>query len=446
MSAQISTLSNLAGAPLLGHVPQLLLRPLAFLDSLRSRADIVVIRFGALPVYVLNDTRLVYKVLAEDAASYHKGVEFDKTRPLFGNGLLMSEDSFHRRQRRLVQPMFHRPRIAGYAAMMQQLALESMNAWRDGQTVPMDREFRALALRIVAKALFSADIGAQAVEEVERSLPVLLAGIGRRAVSPSEWLERLPIPSNLRFNAALRRMRSIIDRIIHEYRSRDTQGEDLLTMLLQARDADTGEGMTDQQVHDEAMTLMITGSETSANLLSWTCHLLAGHPECQQRLQAEVDEVLGGRPVTIDDLEKLKYMRQVIRETLRLYPPTFLLTRRATSEVELGGHRLPTGSMVAFSIYAMHRDPAVFPEADRFDPDRWLPERAGAIPRNAYIPFGTGGRKCIGEPFAWLEMQVVLSALAARWTVSRVPGVRTRAVTRTLLVPDHLPLIVQRRA
>ncbi len=446
MTTPAPTLSRMRGFPLLGHVPHLLLRPLNFLDSLRHHGDIVVIRLGTKPVYMVNRPDLITRVLIEDAANYDKGVQFDKLRPLLGNGLVMSEGSFHLRQRRLVQPLFHRSRIAEYAELMRHLALDTMGAWLDGQEVAMNRELHALTLKTVIKTLFSTEVRTQIIDEVERSLPILLTGIGRRAVSPADFLERLPTPSNLRFNAALRRIRGVIDEIIREYRHRDADTTDLLSMLLRVRDAETNEGMTDQQVHDEAMTMMVAGSETTANAMSWACHLLAEHPDHQHRVQREIDDVLAGRPITIDDLDKLTYMRQVIRETLRLYPPAFILTRRANTDAELGGHRVPAGSMLAFSIYALHRNPAIYPAPAIFDPDRWLPERAANIPRNAYMPFGTGVRGCIGEPFALLEMQIALSCLAATWTIRPVPGSKIKPITRTVLVPDHLPLTVHHKA
>jgi cytochrome P450 len=268
-----------------------------------------------------------------------------------------------------------------------------------------------------------------------------------RIALPFELLEKLPTRNNRRFNAGRARLRAIIDQIVAEHRTRKTDPVDLLSVLINAQDDDADAGATDEQLHDEIMTLLMAGTETTANTLSWTCYLLGQHPEIQARVQAEVDEALDGQPVGVEDLRRLIYTRQVIAEALRMYPATWLVSRRPIADVEIGGHRIPAGSHVLYSPYALHRDPALHPDPERFHPDRWLGEKIDAAggARGAYLPFGAGIRGCIGEPFAWAEMMIFLSTLARNWTLRPAPGQLVRPIIRGSLQPDRLSMIVEAR-
>jgi cytochrome P450 len=438
MSTLSTDIPTLPGLPVLGHTLRLLRDPLRFICSLRTHGQVVAIRVGPATVYVITHPDLVRQVLVDQSRLFDKGRQFEKLRLWLGEGLSTSEGDFHLRQRRLAQPAFHRRRVAGYVADMQHAAHRRVAAWPPGQPIELDRELCALLVTMVARTLFSASVDEQAISRLQAALPVILAGVGWRVLDTTELLEKLPLPANRRFNHALATVHAIADGVID---SHDNTADDLLTALQQARDADTGHQMSAQQVYDEVITLMMVGSETTSTNLGWACHLLSRHPRVQHAVQAEVDQVLGGRAPQAEDLTRLTFTRRVFTEALRLYPSAWLLTRRASTEVDLGGYRIPAGAQVCYSPYALHRDPAVHPDPDRFDPDRWLPERAQGTPRNAYIPFGAGNRGCIGEPIAWAQATVTLAAIAQHWTLHPVPGAEVKPVARMLLTPSHLRMI-----
>jgi cytochrome P450 len=432
--------------PLLGHALHLLRTPWDFLAAARPVGGVVKIRIGPSPAYLVNDPVLIRRVLVTDSRKYVKGVQFDRLRPIIGNGLVTAAGEEHLKHRRLVQPAFHHSRIAGYAATMRQLAGQMTTSWRDGAQIAVDQELAELALKIAGKTLFSTELGGAAVDEVVRSMPILLDGLTKRSLAPTTLLEKLPTAGNRRFNEANRRVREVVDRIIAEYRQGGVDHGDMVSMLLLARDAETGEGLTDRQVSDEVITMLLAATETTSNAMSWALHVLGQRPDVEARLQAEVDAVLGDDELTLEHIGRLAYTRRVVTETLRLYSPAWLLSRRSTEPVTLGGHRLPAGASIMFSPYAVQRDPGLYAEADVFDPDRWLPERAKEIPRPAFIPFGAGSRQCIGEGFAWTEAIVVLATIARHWRLR--PAVRPeeiRMLPGATLTPSQMPMLPQRR-
>jgi cytochrome P450 len=309
----------------------------------------------------------------------------------------------------------------------------------------MDQELFSLALAVVTRVLFSTEIRDQWSAEVQRSLPVLLEGLARRALAPIDLLDKLPTPMNRRFSKALSTMENVVNSIIDEHRAGRAGSGDLLGALLRARDEETGEGMSDQQVYDEVVTMLIAGTETTAGVLSWACYLLSRHPHVLQRLQAELDDTLGDREVRYTDLGNLRYLQQVIAETLRLYPPTWMLMRRPVADVRLGRWTIPAGSTVLFSIYALQRDPALYELPERFDPDRWAPERAADIQRSAYIPFGSGVRGCAGEQFARTEIAVILSVMLRTYSLHSAVARPAEPIVRILVTPSAMPLIIKRR-
>lgn len=426
----------------------LLGRPFGFLSSLRAHGDVVRIYLGPLPVYLVTSPDLAWQVLATDAHKFDKGMVFDKIRPLFGNGLLNSNGDFHRQQRRLVQPAFHRKQIAGYVQTMARAASDLVESWRPGDVVAVDERMENLALTIVGRALFSTELGRHALAETQRSMPVLAKYVVVRAFSPT-LVERLPIPVNRQFDEAAARFRRVVAEVIAAARAEGKDHGDVLSMLLQARDEDTGEGMSDLQVHDEVVTILTAGTETTAVALSWLFYELGQHPEIEQRVHAELDNVLAGRPVrdlSLDDLLKLEYTERVITEVLRKYP-LLILMRRARTDVDLGGVRIPPGTEVALSQYAIHHDPRFYPEPARFDPDRWLPDRAGKLPNGAFIPFGAGVHHCPGYSFARTEIAIVAATVAARWRLVPAAGKPVRPKLTTTTRPSRLPMIaVSRRA
>ncbi|UUN29849.1 cytochrome P450 [Streptomyces sp. FIT100] len=439
------------GHPFLGHALQLRSRPLEFVQALRTYGDIVAFRLGPRDAYAVNHPDLIRRMLTTEAKSFAKGRMFEKGRLVARNGLFTSEGDFHLRQRRIIQPLLRRAHIQQYTVTMREIAHARVETWRDGQEIRMDRELFDVALDTVTRVLFSTRIGDHGAAAVYRSLPVLLEGLGRRAVAPIDLLDKLPTVMNYRFARALSQMRRVIEHIISEYRSRGADADadagtaDLLAALLAARDEETGEGMSDEQVYDEVVTMLIAGTETTAGALSWACYLLSRHPRIQQRLQAELEEQLGERDVVFEDLGKLRFLQQVIAETLRLHPSTWMLMRSPVADVELGGHLLPVGSTVLFSIYALQRDPSLYPRPDEFDPDRWAPERAALIHRDAYIPFGAGIRGCAGEQFARAEMAIILGVILRQFILCPGSGPPARPIVRLIPMPSAMPLIVHRR-
>jgi len=444
-SATVSTagITTVPGAiPLLGHGLRFVHDPLEFITSLRAYGDVVAIRIGTTKVLVVNHPDLVRKVLVDKAHAFDKGRQYEKLRPWWGNGLSVSDADSHLSQRRLMQPAFHRNQVAGYVRDMQDAAEAAIGAWAPGTPIGLNEELYALLVTMVTRNLFSASIDDATIARIQAALPVILDGVGWRSLDTTDLLEKLPIPANRRFNQAVSGMHAMVDDVIDNH---DATAGDLLSMLREARDPDTGEPMSRQQVHDETVTLMMVGSETTRTTLSWACHLLSRHRSVQRAVQEEADDVLAGRPARAEDLGELTYTRRVVTETLRMYPPTWILSRRATADVELGPYRIPAGTNVCYSPYAVHRDPSLYDEPNRFDPDRWLPERAGGLSREAYLPFGTGNRGCIGEPVAWAQTAVVLSTIARHWTLEPVPGVEAKPSAKLLLMPDRLTLIPRPR-
>jgi cytochrome P450 len=422
--------------PLLGHTLPMLRRRWEFTASLRPHGDIVQVDLGTMHTYVVTNPKVVHELLVVKGAQFRKGALFDKFLPIFGNGLATSNGDFHRRQRRMVQPAFHRDRIARYADTMARAVAELTGTWRPGEVRVVEEDAQALAVTIVGQALFSTEMGRLAIDEVRRSMFKVLKYGMIRALSPS-FVEKLPLRGNHEFDEAIGRIRAIVLDVVREWRADGTDHGDLLSMLLMAQDAETGSGMSDEQVHDEVMTLLVGGIETTALALAWACHELAKHPEVERRVHAEVDEVLAGRPPTFADVGKLVYLRQVVNEVLRMYPVWFLM-RRALAPVELGGTTLPAGAEVIFSPHALHHDPESFEDPFRFDPDRWSPERAARIPKGAFVPFGAGTRQCVGNLFAQTEIVIALATVAAHWRLVPLRGKPVRVKFTSAAYPKGL--------
>ncbi|MFF7635142.1 cytochrome P450 [Kitasatospora sp. NPDC008050] len=423
--------------PVVGHLVSLWLDPLAFLQSVEHAGDIVRVDLGSLPLYFLTTPDLVHQALVTQARVFGKGRFFERARAALGGGMATTDGEENARQRRLVQPALHRTRItAVYSQIMERRARSLAMSWQPDEVVQVDRAMHELTAGIVAESLFSSGLSQAAFDEVWRSLVVLSRGVVVRAVAP-EVLDRLPIQLNRGFNAAGVRLRRVIDEVIRHARIEGADRPDLLSKLLEARDAETGQAMADSEIRDQLVTLLLAGTETTATTLAWVFHELARHPEIEARVQAEVDEVVGSGPVTIADLPRLEYLDRVLREVTRLYA-LVLITRRATTEVTLGGTRFPAGTEVAYSQYALHRDPRTFPDPERLDPDRWLPDRT---PQGPPIPFGEGKYKCPGEGFAWAEMLISVATITARWRLTPVPGSTVKPVLAEMPRPDALPMI-----
>ena len=435
------------GGRLLGHAVEFGRDPLALLQRARGHGDVVRVRFGPVQMYFLNSPEAIRQALTGQARKLEKGLNFGRPKALIGNGLVMAEGEAHRRQRRLMQPAFHHAQVAGYLETMRAVAVPRIDGWPGDRTLPLDRELRSLTLTVLIRTLLSSDIGPATVDEIEALLRVLLSELRAQGITANvPGLGWVPTRSNRRFRSARRRLNTLLERIIDGYRAAGADHGDLVSILLSASDEQTGAGMSSHQLRDELVTLVIAGSETTGNTIAWACYLLATHPVVQERLQAEVDSVLGGRDADFAALASLPYTRAVITEALRLYSPVWILPRKAVDDVSLGGVRLPAGSRMMFSPYALNRDPALHHDPERFDPGRWATDYTRSELRASFFPFGQGIRNCIGEGFAWSEATLLLSAIAARWELRLADGARVEPVVSSTLVPSELPVIVTRRA
>jgi cytochrome P450 len=429
--------------PLLGHTIAILRRPQAFLTALSSVGEMVRVDIGAWPIYFLTSPDNIHEVLVEQGRNFTRGRFFDRIQPLLGDSLITSEGAMHRRQRRLMQPAFHYARVSGYVERMQCRAQNLTDSWDNGEIIAFDRAMYDTALAIVIDTMFAMDVRPAIAAEIHRSLPVIVRDIVPRAVLPQR-LDPLLLPVNRRFDAAAARLRNVVDSVIDEYRTNETCADSLLSILMSAHDADTGEMMTAKELRDELITVMTAGTETTAMTLAWLFDEFTRHPDIQERVHAEVAAVIGRRPITAKDISELTYLDAVLKETTRLHTP-LLFMRRSIGSVRIGGVDLPPGTEVAHSPYALHRNPALYAQADQFRPERWL-DTANPIPRGAYIPFGNGARKCIGDAFAWTELVVVTATITQRWRIDQVPGHRTREVRAGMPRPHALPVIVTRRS
>ena len=429
--------------PLIGHGLQLMRQPLDFLAALPEQGDLVEIRLGPTSAYVVCSPELVNQMLL-DARTFDKGGPLiDKTRRLVGDGLVNSLYTPHRRQRRLMQPAFHRDRIRGYAMIMRNEVAAVLASWQDGAIIDVGAKMYEITARTTARTMFSADSARSAVAEAGRSLPIVVNGIYWRILAPVAFIHRLPTPANRRYEQAVSRLHTAIDEMIDSYRSADVDHQDLLSMLLADDDGDGS--LSDSEVHDQVITIFLAGTETTATLLSWALHLLGEHPDIAGQVRAEVDTALGSHELGWEDLPRLDLTRRVITETLRLYPPAWLFTRSATVDTALGGYSLQAGSILLYSPYLLHRQAENFEGPDRFDPARWLPSGAATRSKKAFTAFGSGPRQCIGDIFGTTEAVIALAMIMAKWRCSPVPGTAVRPHPRATLQPGHVPMRIHHR-
>ncbi|HSB60206.1 MAG TPA: cytochrome P450, partial [Vicinamibacteria bacterium] len=411
----------------------------------REYGDVVPFRLARRQVVMLNHPDAIEEVLVTQARHFTKTPILRLLRPLLGDGLLLSEGDVWLRQRRLVQPAFHRQRIAAFGDTMAALAERAGAAWKDGAVLDVHAAMMGLTQAIVAKTLFDADVTDEA-HKVGDALAVLMDDFYVRRRRPVPLPDWLPLPLHRRSRAAVRELDRIVYRMIADRRRTGEDRGDLLSLLLQARDADDGRGMTDTQVRDEAMTLFLAGHETTAVALSWTWLLLAGHPAAEARLGAELDAVLGGRLPTVADLPKLKFAEAVIMESMRLYPPAFAVARSAARDCVVAGHRLAAGTICLMSQWVVQRDGRFFDDPEAFRPERWLGDLARRLPKYAYFPFGGGPRLCIGNTFATMEAILALATLARHFRLALAPGARVDMLPSVTLRPAHgLRMVVSAR-
>jgi cytochrome P450 len=401
--------------------------PLGFLCRIsNTHGDVVRWRVGPMPIYLLRHPDAVQRVLVDRNRNYDKQTRgYDALRLFLRDGLLTSEGAFWRRQRRIAQPAFHRQRIAGFGQTMVELTEQMLPQWEchadRGEPIDLAEEMTALTLRIVAKTLMSTDVDDRD-NEVGRAVELLNVVARDLMTNPFMIPLSLPTPRNRRVRRAMEVLDRTLQTIIAERRRTGEDAPDLLSMLMAARDEDTGESMSDEQLRDEAMTIFLAGHETTANALAWAFYLLSIHPDVERRLRVELDEVLAGRPPRFEDLTRLPYLQRVVKESLRLFPPAWSIGRRAVEDDVIDGYRIEAGSLVLLSPWVTHRHPALWPNPEGFDPDRFEPEVEHARPRYAYFPFGGGPRLCIGNNFALMEAQLVLATILQRVSAALVPG------------------------
>ncbi len=386
--------------------------PVGFLSWMAQYGDVACIMVRGTPNLLVSHPDAIRDILVTHPDHFVKGPQMQRVKLLMGNGLILSEGEEHRQHRRMMQPAFHKKRIEEYAATMVAYSQRMQESWRDGDVVDLAEVLQRLGVAIVAKTLFDVDLAGDA-PEVADAISAALAIFNKYTGLPlSKLLYRLPLPDTLRFWRARGQLHAYLQRIIQAHTAAHDESDDLLSLLLQAR----AEGMmSEQQIEDELMTLLIAGSETVAIGLTWTFYLLSQHPDIEARLHAELAEVLGGRIPTVADVPHLRYTQMVFAEALRLYPPTFALSRETVAEHQIGEHRIPIGATVAVSPYVVQHDARWWPEPERFDPERFVPASHADRPKFAYFPFGGGSRQCIGESFAWMEGVLVLATLAQRW-------------------------------
>jgi len=422
---------------LLGHLLELSRDQLGFLrNCARQYGDIVPLWFGRRPVILLSHPDQLEEVLVARRRSFAKGYFYRVLGRLLGNGLITSEDDVWLRQRRLAQPAFHRQRINAYAETMASFTRELRASWHHGQVRDVNADMNGLTLRIVGKTLFDADLETDATD-IRDAIVVALAELGKQTTGPELLLPAaIPTPSRLRLGRAVRRLDAIIYQIIEQRRSTGVDRGDLLSALLQAQDQD-GSQMTDRQLRDEAMTILVAGHETTALALTWAWYLLAQHPAAEARLHEELARVLGNRAPTAADVARLPFTSAVISESLRLYPPIWSFGRETAEETHVDGYPVRKGTLALLNTWTIQRDPRYYADPDAFRPERWLDGLAQRLPRFAYLPFGGGPRQCIGNGFALLEAALVLATIAQRYRLVLEPGQTITAVPAGTLRPSQ---------
>jgi len=416
----------------LGHLFSFRRDSIGFLRNIASEyGDIVHFKFGPIRIVLLNHPDFIKEVLTKQHRNFVKGRPLEMAKELLGEGLLTSEGEFHKCHSRIIQPAFHRNMIESYAPVITKGVTRLMNGWEDGMKIEMKEEMTNLSIAVAGKTLFNADIEQEA-PEINQALEDATSLFGRIAIPFSELLLKIPLPGTIRFKKAKARLDEMIYNMIDERRRSKVNNHDLLSLLLGSQEEkDDGIRMSDKQVRDEALTLLLTAFDTTSTALTWTWYLLSQNPEAEAELHEEIDRVLQGRVPTAEDITQLKYTRMVFGESLRLYPPSYLIPRQSVDDFPIDKYIVPGGTIILMSPYMIHHDARFHPNPEKFNPHAWEKHSHGLNAKYEYFPFSRGPRSCIGEPFAWMHGILVLATMAQRW--------------RLKLVPDHpvelLPLI-----
>ncbi len=454
---QLAQPVTIPGNWLFGNARQFTADPLGMMMKAARMGRIVRMRFLTETAFMLREPEDIKWVLVDNHRNYLKGRGTQALRPILGQGLLTSEDDLHQRQRRLVQPAFHRQRIASYAEVISRFAGEHMGKWQDGQAFDLHEEMMRLTMVIVAQCLFDVDVSGHA-SNMGEAITKLVEGFDLNRVGPvGQFIERFDLARQRQRNEMLTVLEGLIYDMIKARRAEGVDHGDLLSMLVLGEGEDAGvseveQRMSDKQARDELLTLFLAGHETTALAVTYTFYLLSGNPEAEAKLAAELNGLLGepGSPAarlpTWEDLPKLEYTRRVFSEAMRLYPPAYATARIARHDDEIAGCRIPAGSTLIVSQYVAQRDPRFWPDPDHFDPDRFSPQAEAERPKFAYFPFGGGPRRCIGEPFAWMEGELLVAALAHRYHIAVKSGYVPELQPLVTLRPkDGMPVTVHRR-
>ncbi|GAA0668213.1 cytochrome P450 [Natronoarchaeum mannanilyticum] len=401
------------GMPILGNTREYVQDPLAFFENLaREYGPVAEYVLGGEQFVQVSDPALVRRVLVDDNDSFVKGERFmDTLKPVLGDGLLTSEGETWRTQRHTVEPSFYPEMLESYATEMTDVTERALAEWTPGERRDVHEDMMSLTVEIAAQALFDVDIRAQeeAIGDALEAVMDRAASSIRRPVDVPLWV---PTPGNRRFNAALDDLHAVAERIIDQHERGGGDAGDVVSLLLAA-----DEDLPRERIRDEVVTILLAGHETTALALTYALHLLSENPEKREKLQAELDDVLGGRTPTVSDLDELTYTEQVVEETMRIYPPVYDIIREADEDVEMAGYRIPEGRTVSFQQWVLHRDPRFYDDPERFRPERWTDELREELPPFAYFPFGGGPRRCIGDRFAMLEARLVLATICQDWNV-----------------------------
>lgn len=434
------------GSWILGNLPELQQDWLGtLLRWQQDYGDFVTVRLGPRPAAFIFDPDDAEAVLVHNYKHFRKNFIIRRTRVVIGDGLLLSEGDFWLRQRRLMQPAFHRHQIALYAETMSQLTNRALDNWQDRSTIDVHREIMLLTRSIVSRCLFGSDVEDDA-GAIETTIDRLMTNFSKLTDSAVLIPLFVPTPTNLRFRRDKEQLDSLVFQFIERRRKDSHGGNDLMSVLLKARD-DEGIGMTDKQLRDEVLTLFLAGHETTASALTWALYLLTENEEYARRMTEEVDSVLNGRPATAEDIPNLKYTESVFKEAMRLYPPSWLMGRETITPFEIRGRTIPKGWNLLICPWVIHRDSRWFKNPDEFRPERWFEPHIKSLPRGAYLPFGAGPRQCIGNHFAMMEAIIILASIVQRFELYRDVKQPVVPVPLVSIRPQGgLPISIKRRA
>jgi cytochrome P450 len=421
--------------------------PLTELGKLARRyGDVVHMQLGRRHDYLINHPDHIRAILCAPQSEMARSTPPGLKR-LLGRGLLTSQDDYHRRHKRMLAPTFHKELVRQWSSTIVRHCMRMRDSWRDGQEIDIEHEMQRLTLGIVLQGLLSVDLDEQ-TDEIARAANTLIEMIHCRTLPIiDDLLDKIALGRIRQFNNARAQFDAMVYRMIRERRVASSPAQDLLSNLLQVRDEETGSNaLTDDEIRDEIVTMLVAGYETTAHALTWTWYLLSQHPESEKKLCAELDVVLPGRLPAVDDLESMPYNRMVLSEAMRLYPPVWIVARRNPNPWSLGNYILPPGSFIFVSQYLIQRDPRFFSEPERFDPERWTPEMAAQRPKYSYFPFGGGPRQCIGEGLAQLISLLVTATIGQRWHLALAPRQKIELEPLITLRPKYgIRMIIKRR-